>query len=294
MSALQQFPYMVFHAAILDAASECDAGEGHEPRRVIVSTAESQCRAITWTPPPPSGHNLVDVCHCTALNTADGEGNWLLVLTSSRPAANARPLDYLPESACPQKGVVRGVRAIIERIEHIPLKRFVDDALSVPDLFRYFWTCPGSIRHHHARAGGLAEHSLDVAQRVYQATYDQGFHRDLGIAASLLHDVGKVWAYVEGDLTPEAARLGHEQLGFERLLPRILRLREECRESGIAMQALLSGEWRRANHGKAMAIGAMVNSADQFSTEVDLDPRMSHVLRSKVRTAASSADRLPP
>lgn len=281
MSAVQQFPYMVFHAAILDAASECDAGEGHEPRRVIVSTAESQCRAITWTPPPPGGHNLVDVCHCTALNTADSEGNWLLVLTSARPTPNARPLDYLPESACPQKGVVRGVRAIIERIEHIPLKRFVEEALSVPDLFRYFWTCPGSIRHHHARAGGLAEHSLDVAQRVYQATYDHPAHRDLGIAAALLHDIGKVWAYVDGELTPEAARLGHEQLGFERLLPHLICLREQCREMGIGMQALLSGEWRRANHSRAMAIGAMVRSADQFSAELDVESRTPMAPRSR-------------
>lgn len=192
------------------------------------------------------------------------------MLTAERPAANARVIDYLPETACPQKGVVCGVRGMINRIEHDGLRRFVEDAFAQPDVFRYFWTCPGSIRHHHARPGGLAQHALDVAQRVYHASLDQPAQRDLGVAAALLHDIGKVWAYADGQLTPEAARLGHEHLGLERLLPRILRLRDQYRETGLAIQALLSGEWRRANHGKAMAIGALVWSADQFSAELDL------------------------
>lgn len=270
MIDVTQFPYMVFRAALMDVEPEAVAIDEDRPRSLLVSTAESQCVAITWAPPRARERGLLDVSHCTAINTTDAEGNWKLVVTSERPATNTRVIDYLPESACPQKGVVRGVRAIINTIEHGALKQFVEESFAQPDVFRYFWTCPGSIRHHHARAGGLAQHSLDVAQRVFHTTYDRPAHRDLGVAAGLLHDIGKVWAYADGDLTPEAARLGHEQLGLERLLPRILLLRDECRETGLAVQALLSGEWRRANHGRAMAIGSLVKSADQFSAELDV------------------------
>lgn len=266
-----QFPYMVFRAALMDVEPEAVGLPEDRPRSLLVSTAESRCMAITWAPPRAREGGLIDVSHCTAINTTDADGSWTLVVTSERPASNCRVIDYVPENACPQKGVVRGVREIINTIEHCALKQFVEEAFAQPDVFRYFWTCPGSIRHHHARAGGLAQHSLDVAQRIYHTTYDRPAHRDLGVAAGLLHDIGKVWAYADGDLTPEAARLGHEQLGFERLLPRILHLRDECRETGLAMQALLSGEWRRAHHGRAMAIGSLVKSADQFSAELDAD-----------------------
>lgn len=284
MRDLTRMPYMVFQAALLDDEPEHHSALAGMPRNIVVSTAESRCLALTWMPRRIRDLGLIEVSQCTALNTTDEDGNWVFVLTSERPETDAAAIDHVPDTACPVMGTVRALRSQVATITDHALRRFVQEVFALPDVFRYFWTCPASLRHHHARPGGLAQHSVDVAMRVSRAVEDNTTQRDLGIAYALMHDVGKVWAYAGGEPTPEAARLGHEQLGLERILPRLIRLREESRDLGLAMQALLSGEWRRANHGRAMAIGSVVRSADQFSAELDVArPRSRAIPPTKAR-----------
>lgn len=78
MLDLNQFPYMVFRAALVDAEGPPTSAAGEAPRTVLVSTAESRCVAITWTASRPRDLGLVEVSDCTALNTTDADGNWVL------------------------------------------------------------------------------------------------------------------------------------------------------------------------------------------------------------------------
>lgn len=61
-----------------------------------------------------------------------------------------------------------------------------------------FIESPAASTVHHAYKGGLLEHSLDVMQMALNmaSTYNNiKIHRDLLIAGSLLHDIGKVTEY---------------------------------------------------------------------------------------------------
>ena len=103
--------------------------------------------------------------------------------------------------------------------------------------------------------------------------------RDFAIAFGLLHDYGKVWAYEGGQLTEIANRLGHEQIGYEKLLPGLLRLREAWPDGGLVMQSLLSGQWKRDGKAPIQAVGNVVRALDQFSAESDMTRRQDKAAR---------------
>ena len=208
---------------------------------------------------------------CTlALGAPDASA---LVLTRFLPLLDEHALRFVSPLACPVAGEVSAVRRLIDLIENDELRRFVSEALSVTTAFHWYWTCPASLAHHHAYPGGLARHSREVAERAARAVGDKPLQSDYAIAYGLLHDYGKLWSYEDGHLTRAAQRLGHEQVGFDKLLTPLHRLRERWEDGGYVMQSLLSGNWKRDRHAPAIAVGNVVRSLDQFSAEDDRTPR---------------------
>lgn len=100
------------------------------------------------------------------------------------------------------------------------LALFFDD----PAFRARFESCPASLSGHHARLGGLLQHTWEVAAigRATAALYDADV--DLVLAGALLHDIGKLEAYRwEGcfEITDPGALLGHPALGALMLERRI-------------------------------------------------------------------------
>ena len=63
----------------------------------------------------------------------------------------------------------------------------------------------------------------------------------IGWVPPQLDDIGKIWSYESGTLTSEAAELGHEHIGLERLLPALQRLCRSCATDGLVLHGLLAG-----------------------------------------------------
>ncbi len=105
------------------------------------------------------------------------------------------------------------------------LRRIVDLFFG-DDAFRVrFERCPASVSGHHARLGGLLQHTLEVAGIARTTARASRANLDLVIAGALLHDIGKVEAYAVSsggfEYTPCGHLLGHVVLGclmFERQL----------------------------------------------------------------------------
>lgn len=75
--------------------------------------------------------------------------------------------------------------------QHLVHAVFVDR-----EVLMRFLRMPGSIQHHHAREGGLLDHSLEVAQAALGLIDGHPtIHRDLVLTGALLHDLGKVDEY---------------------------------------------------------------------------------------------------
>ncbi len=267
-----------FDAAVVSETLDETDSLPYRASHVSLHTANAVYPAITWLPSTEINqyNGNVTVGHVYACNLIVApEQRSQLVLTRIDSEFNGRGLPYVCSSACPIEGEVDAVRALVSRIHSTPLKAFVEEALTNIDAFRWFWTCPASLANHHSQAGGLAAHSRHVAEQASLAVCDQSQQSDFAIAYGLLHDYGKIWSYDNGHVTEIAHRLGHEQIGYEKLLPLLLKLRKVWPDGGVVMQSLLSGQWKRDGQRPIQAVGNIVKSLDQYSAESDMGRRQN-------------------
>jgi putative nucleotidyltransferase with HDIG domain len=191
------------------------------------------------------------------------------VVVDAERLPRAHALDYVPLDACPITGVLPEARAFVGEIAADPLRLFVHRVFEDREIFSRFWTLPASARHHHAYPGGLAEHSVEVAEDISSQGQLTGTERDLALAGALLHDIGKVWGYTS-DMFPSAAGLamGHELLGLARLEAHLNGLETLWADGAYAMRVLLSGCSRMRPDGSLpSALVTRIRAADQRSCE---------------------------
>ena len=120
---------------------------------------------------------------------------------------------------------------LAERLERVRagiatpyLKELLDRLFDDRDLLEAYLTFPAAKLRHHAYRGGLAEHSLNMAEH---ARYCAGFYPeldgDLLVVSALLHDIGKIREYrmdVMIDYSEPGRMEGHVVLG-DRMVRRI-------------------------------------------------------------------------
>jgi 3'-5' exoribonuclease len=139
---------------------------------------------------------------------------------SIRPAEHANnrfeSLQQLPKSLCPKPEAVDLMIQLVGSISQPCLTRFVVDVLSKPEVGIAYIQHPGSINHHHNYSGGLLEHSVEVAQYFHDESKISSHDRDLGIVASLLHDIGKTQCYTSNvNYTAKGYLVSHDSLTLE-------------------------------------------------------------------------------
>ena len=109
------------------------------------------------------------------------------------------------------RGLLAGLRP--------PLDALVAEILDDPHLMDRFVATPAGVKHHHAYAGGLLDHVVNLlrlADRV--APLYPALDRDLLLVGVLVHDIGKVRELesLQGfSYTDEGQLLGHVLLGLE-------------------------------------------------------------------------------
>lgn len=259
-SSIYQFPAVIKPLTVLDSQGG---------RRIRIYASNGDFEALSWMPMQAydSLPGRVVTGHVT-VGSLDPEGERCLYAALGFRYDECMPLDAIVSPAtCPIPGVAEQTLDLVALINSAALRRFVERALTLEGAFPYFWTCPASLRDHHAQAGGLALHSLEVATMVASAANLSDEMRDAGVVMALLHDLGKVWAYEDGTETREAQALGHERIAYNRLGSAFTELVFEDEVLGLTMQALLGGEWRNGARKKRLAIGSVVNAFDQMSCE---------------------------
>jgi len=114
---------------------------------------------------------------------------------------------------------------ILGSIRPGPLRDLADEVLADGELMKVFCRCPAGVKHHHAHAGGLLEHVVNLlrlADRV--APLYPAIDRDLLLVGVLFHDMGKT-IELESErgfsYTDAGQLLGHVLLGLEQLETKI-------------------------------------------------------------------------
>lgn len=206
-----------------------------------------------------------------SINTANEP---IHLMIDFKPDNTMKALYYVYADTCPIDGIVDQARALVQCIHHEKLREMLEDALSLQVVNRYFWTCPASIRDHHSYAGGLAQHSVETATMIACSDLDMQ-DKDIGIAFALLHDIGKVQSYEQGELSKEAFAIGHEGIGFRLIEPLLNKLKNYDEFYGTTMTELMNGSWRKTTKNRRpLAIGRVVNAFDQLSCERNLQKRI--------------------
>ena len=129
-----------------------------------------------------------------------------------------------------------------------------------------FFEVPASREHHHSWSGGLAEHSIEVAEHVAtNALIRDSNQRWLASVAGLFHDIGKVRTlHTERDVRRKSEILGHDCLTLETLAPSLAWLDQFDSESGQVLRYLLT--WDPTRQPRPLLPTAMaVKEADRLS-----------------------------
>ncbi|MFN2383153.1 MAG: 3'-5' exoribonuclease YhaM family protein, partial [Gemmatimonadota bacterium] len=128
------------------------------------------------------------------------------------------PADFLASGPVPGEVSVAAIRALLDTLADVDLRRLVSGFLDDPDFSRSFAAAPAAKVNHHAYVGGLAEHTLSVMELcALVASHYPELDRDLLLAGAFCHDIGKVveLAVEPGfPYTEEGTLLGHIALGF--------------------------------------------------------------------------------
>lgn len=104
----------------------------------------------------------------------------------------------LPVVEDPER-IVSEVRELIDSVKDDYLKALAEKLISEDGPCPDFFEAPAAKMYHHARIGGLAEHSLSVVKYALALTEVSGsranIDRDLIITGGLFHDIGKTISY---------------------------------------------------------------------------------------------------
>ncbi len=138
-----------------------------------------------------------------------------------RPADNWDPADLIGQSVRPVGELVARFNDLVRSVDDPDLRRLLRAVFGDNEFFKSFCACPASQSYHHSYSGGLLEHTVDVASTCDSLAerYD-GVDRGLLIAASLLHDIGKVDELSVGagiGYTDSGRLVGHVVSGAMRL-----------------------------------------------------------------------------
>ena len=129
--------------------------------------------------------------------------------------------DYLPTTELDRRALAAELENAGQELQNEHLRGLFETMVSDEDFWKTFCEAPAAKRMHHARLGGLLEHSLSCLRIARELAELYPVDRDLLIFGAIFHDVGKVrelsWDRGAFAYTTEGRLLGHVVLG-ERLV----------------------------------------------------------------------------
>jgi 3'-5' exoribonuclease len=176
--------------------------DGSDFLKLTLGDRSGQVQAMVWDGVPEAAALVrpgepVRVIGRFSVHPNHGPQISLRALRAPRPGSFAVE-DLLDGPARDVEAMETAVRDLLATIQDPHLKlllgRLLGERSAVWTAFR---VAPAAKRYHQAYRHGLLEHSLTVAQAVsaISATFP-GIDRDVAVAGALLHDIGKLEAYV--------------------------------------------------------------------------------------------------
>lgn len=127
--------------------------------------------------------------------------------------------DFLRRSLRSREELSSTLDSMVGKVQNGYLGKLLQAIFGDPDIRSKYLTLPAAKQMHHDTVGGLADHSLSMAEIVVRlADMYPKLDRDLLLAGALLHDIGKIWDYEMSaaiDFTDAGRLVGHISQGDE-------------------------------------------------------------------------------
>lgn len=153
------------------------------------------------------------------VNEYRGTAQLVIRQMASLPAEIVDPAQFLPATT-------RNIDSMFERLVKLSatletgyLKALLEAFWNDPEFVGHFKAAPAAKKMHHAYIGGLLEHTLSMASLADKvAAHYGGVDRDLLIAGTILHDIGKTKELdyqFNIDYSDQGRLLSHIVIGIE-------------------------------------------------------------------------------
>jgi 3'-5' exoribonuclease len=146
-----------------------------------------------------------------------------LKISAIRPAekSECNAEELLPKADINIEEIARKLDNLISAISEKYISELLSNIFNETEFRKGFLKAPAGKLWHGAYIGGLAEHTINVAEICdFVSKKFPVCRRDLLVAGALLHDIGKVEEFSIGssfDYTPEGRLIGHLVLGERKI-----------------------------------------------------------------------------
>lgn len=197
------------------------------------------------------------------------------------PEVLSLPVVAANEPRRPDAGsLYRRLNRVLDALTVPLIRRFADDALTLPAVQEAFATGRGSRTHHHAYPLGLLEHSLEAAEAAAGANEHGPEAHDLAVVGALLHDLGKFRTSTDDPIARRLATLvGHERLTPEILAEPLRSLDAAWPEAGTILRYVWTGRCLKQEClSTATLVAAIVRTADRASAKLNRSASLPNVV----------------
>lgn len=176
-------------------------------------------------------------------------------------------LDHLPYTGVPVRELLTNTQEWLDACPYDTLRKFAYQVLGTPRIGGLFFSIPVTKDRHFSEPGGLARHSLEVAQIVYGSTMCFAEHeRWLAAIAGLFHEIGRVYMNtVNGTPKATAGLVSYEVLNFEVLGPALQLFEKEWADGAEAIRNMLESFCKTRQNGPHLPMTFSIRSADFMS-----------------------------
>lgn len=214
----------VSDAFILSEKSMAQKRNGDNFLTVTISDKSGKLKGVVWDNADDIHARIQagDVVHVEG-NVSEYKGALQIVVKHMQccPTDAIDPADFVPSTARDVDGMFKRLIEITDTLEDLHLKALFQAFWDDDDFVRMFKLAPAAKKMHHAYLGGLLEHTLSmVALADKIARHYSGVDRDMLIAGTVLHDIGKVREFdyrLNIDYSDEGRLLNHIVIGIQML-----------------------------------------------------------------------------
>jgi 3'-5' exoribonuclease len=203
VAELQVGAHLENEAFLLQNVTQRTTKDGRPYLLLILRDNTGQTNAVFWDVPDyVNGWVKTGVIALVTGRVVSYKDALQVTITDLNPAENPDMGNFLASSPRSREEMETELKQFINQLGE-PWQGLVAHILLDDDFLPQFVTAPAARNMHHAYIGGLLEHTLSMATLAdYLADHYPHVNRDLLIAGTLLHDMGKVSEYsVEGEFS---------------------------------------------------------------------------------------------